>query len=139
MARGRRASLVANGWRDASPSGSVTATVGRVGDVVRLLRKRGSPRGEVEPLWRQGLGEQLRADRVRRGERIADVAQRAGVSPQYLSELERGKKDPSSEILSAVAGALEVTVAELTLSAGTRLAATRAASNLGSGPVCLAA
>jgi len=93
----------------------------------------------VEPLWRQGLGEQLRADRVRRGERIADVAQRAGVSPQYLSELERGKKDPSSEILSAIAGALEVTVAELTLSAGTRLAATRAASHLGSGPVCLAA
>jgi DNA-binding XRE family transcriptional regulator len=139
MARGRRASLVANGWRDASPPESVTATVGQVGDVVRLLRKRDSPGAEVEPLWRQGLGEQLRADRVRRGERIADVAQRAGVSPQYLSELERGKKDPSSEILSAVAGALEVTVAELTLSAGTRLAATRAASNRGSGPVCLAA
>ena len=71
---------------------------------------------EVEPLWRQGLGEQLRADRARRGERIADVAHRAGVSPQYLSELERGKKDPSSEIMSAVAGALDLTVAELTLS-----------------------
>ncbi|MEO7233996.1 MAG: helix-turn-helix transcriptional regulator [Lapillicoccus sp.] len=100
---------------------------------------RDSPRSEVEPLWRQGLGEQLRADRVRRGERIADVAQRAGVSPQYLSELERGKKDPSSEILAAVAGALEVTVADLTLSAGTRLTASEAATNLGSGPVCLAA
>ncbi len=74
-----------------------------------------------------------------RGERIADVADRAGVSPQYLSELERGKKDPSSEILSAVAGALDLTVAELMLSAGQRLAATRAASDRGSGPVCLAA
>ncbi len=100
---------------------------------------RDAPRGEVEPLWRQGLGEQLRADRVRRGERIADVAQRAGVSPQYLSELERGKKDPSSEILAAVAGALEVTVAQLTLSAGIRLSTSEAASNPLSGPVCLAA
>ena len=61
------------------------------------------------------------------------------MSPQYLSELERGKKDPSSEIMSAVAGALELTVAELTLSTGRRLAATQAASNRTSGPVCLAA
>jgi transcriptional regulator with XRE-family HTH domain len=112
-----------------------------VGDVVRLLRQDDARRGEVEPLWRQGLGDQLRADRVRRGERIADVADRAGVSPQYLSELERGKKDPSSEILSAVAGALDLTVAELTLSAGQRLASAQAASTRGSGPgpVCLAA
>jgi transcriptional regulator with XRE-family HTH domain len=95
--------------------------------------------GQVEPLWRQSLGDQLRADRLRRGERISDVAHRAGVSPQYLSELERGKKDPSSEIMSAVAGALDLTVADLTLSTGRRLAATRTASNRGSGPVCLAA
>jgi transcriptional regulator with XRE-family HTH domain len=107
-----------------------------MGDVVRMVRPRDLPRGQVEPLWRQGLGRQLRAERGRRGERISDVAQRAGVSPQYLSELERGKKDPSSEILSAVAGALEVTVAQLTLSTGQRLAA-RASS--GSGPACLAA
>jgi len=107
-----------------------------MGDVVRLVRPGAVARGRVEPLWRQGLGRQLRAERGRRGERISDVAQRAGVSPQYLSELERGKKDPSSEILSALAGALEVSVAHLTLSTGQRLA-TRA--NLGSGPVCLAA
>ncbi|MDQ6946599.1 MAG: helix-turn-helix transcriptional regulator [Actinomycetota bacterium] len=110
-----------------------------MGEVVRLLRRDNPRRGEVEPLWRQALGEQLRADRRRRGERIADVATRAGVSPQYLSELERGKKDPSSEILSAVAGALDLTVTELIKSAGHQLAATRAVSNRGSGPVCLAA
>jgi transcriptional regulator with XRE-family HTH domain len=110
-----------------------------VGELVRLLRVGEARRGEVEPLWRQGLGDQLRADRLRRGERISDVAQRAGVSPQYLSELERGKKDPSSEIMSAVAGALDLTVAELTLSTGRRLAATEVASNRSSGPVCLAA
>lgn len=110
-----------------------------MGDVVRLVGRDRRRPGGVEPLWRQGLGAQLRADRQRRGERIVDVATRAGVSPQYLSELERGRKDPSSEILSAVAGALDLTVAALIQSAGQRLTATQAVSNRGSGPVCLAA
>ncbi len=87
-----------------------------------------------ERLWREAVGDQLRDERRTRGERIADVADRAGLSAQYLSELERGRKDPSSEILSAVAGALGLTVADLTRSAGQRLAP-RAAT----GPVCLAA
>lgn len=68
---------------------------------------------DVEPLWRETLGRRLRAERFARGERITDVAHRAGVSPQYLSELERGHKDASSEVLSAVAGALALTVSEL--------------------------
>ena len=45
---------------------------------------------------------------------LTDVASRAGVSPQYLSEIERGKKDPSSEMLAAVAGALGRRVLDLT-------------------------
>ncbi len=76
-----------------------------------------------EPLWREVLGAQLRAERRVRGERIVDVACRAGLAPQYLSELERGRKDPSSEVLSAVAGALGLAVAELTRRAARRLAA----------------
>jgi transcriptional regulator with XRE-family HTH domain len=87
----------------------------------------------AEPLWREALGEQLREERRERGERIADVAGRAGVSPQYLSELERGHKDASSEILSAVSGALGLSVLELTRRAGHHLAAGVR------GPVCLAA
>jgi ribosome-binding protein aMBF1 (putative translation factor) len=67
-----------------------------------------------EPLWREAVGTQLRAERRTRGERIADVAGRAGVSPQYLSEIERGRKDPSSEVLSALAGALGLSVLDLT-------------------------
>jgi transcriptional regulator with XRE-family HTH domain len=66
-----------------------------------------------EPLWRELLGEQLRRERHRRRERLRDVAERAGVSTQYLSEVERGRKDPSSELLAAVAGALDLTVREL--------------------------
>jgi len=61
-------------------------------------------------LWREVVGEQLRQLRTDRAERLADVAERAGVSPQYLSEVERGVKDPSSEVLDAVAGALGTSV-----------------------------
>lgn len=89
--------------------------------------------GEPEPLWREALGEQLRVERRERGKRISDVAHRAGISPQYLSELERGCKDPSSEMLSAVCGALGLSVLQLTRRATTHLARTAR------GPVCLAA
>ncbi|WAX58773.1 helix-turn-helix domain-containing protein [Jatrophihabitans cynanchi] len=98
------------------------------------FRRRPAPRTQPEPLWREAVGEQLRAERTGRGERIADVAARAGVAPQYLSELERGRKDPSSEVLSAVSGALGLSVVELTRRAGHRLAAAGTR-----GPVCLAA
>lgn len=74
---------------------------------------RQAPPSGPEPLWRTVIGDQLRAERAGRGERIADVAERAGMSPQYLSELERGRKDPSSEMLAAVAGALGLTIGEL--------------------------
>ena len=92
-----------------------------------------------EPLWREMLGDQLRSERQGRGERIADVAGRAGVAPQYLSELERGRKDPSSEVLSAVSGALGLSVAQLTGRVGQRLARVTATRGGMRGPVCLAA
>lgn len=65
-------------------------------------------------LWRDVAGAVLREARRRRGERLADVAARARVSPQYLSEVERGRKEPSSEVLAAVAGALDLTLADVT-------------------------
>jgi transcriptional regulator with XRE-family HTH domain len=64
-------------------------------------------------LWREVVGRRLRDLRRARGERLADTAARAGMSPQYLSELERGRKDPSSEILAAAAGALGVPLREI--------------------------
>lgn len=68
-----------------------------------------------EPLWRDALGERLRRLRHERGERLTDTADRAGVSPQYLSEVERGRKEPSSEMIAAIAGALDTTLIDLTL------------------------
>lgn len=66
-----------------------------------------------EPLWRELVGRELHRERARRGERLVDVAGRAGVSVQYLSEVERGLKDPSSEMLQAIAGALDLGTREL--------------------------
>ena len=79
-----------------------------MGDVLPI--RRDAPHGRrPEPLWREAVGEQLREERAARSERLADVAGRAGVSTQYLSELERGRKEPSSEVLGALAGALSLT------------------------------
>src|SRR5262249_11950294 len=67
-----------------------------------------------EPLWREVLGGRLRALRAERRETLAETAERAGISPQYLSEVERGRKEPSSEMIAALAGALDTTLADLT-------------------------
>jgi len=77
------------------------------------LRPAPKRRPRPEPLWREAVGDVLRRTRHERGERLADTAQRSGVSPQYLSEIERGLKDPSSEMLAAVAGALDLTLIDL--------------------------
>jgi transcriptional regulator with XRE-family HTH domain len=85
-----------------------------------------------EPLWRDVLGEHLRSLRRERGETLAETASRAGVSPQYLSEMERGVKEPSSEMIAAVAGALEVTLVEVATAIADHLRTIR------SGPTCRA-
>lgn len=85
-----------------------------------------------EPLWREAAGKELRDERQSAGRTLADVAEQAGVSTQYLSEVERGLKEPSSEVLGAVAGALGLRLVDLTTRVARQL--TRV-----SGPVCLAA
>lgn len=85
-----------------------------------------------EPLWREAVGQELRDERQSAERTLADVAKDAGVSTQYLSEIERGLKEPSSEVLGAVAGALGLRLVDLTTRVSRRL--TRI-----SGPVCLAA
>ena len=67
-----------------------------------------------EPLWREVLGRRLRVLRQDQDETLAETAGRAGISPQYLSEIERGRKEPSSEMIAALAGALGTTLTELT-------------------------
>ncbi|MHC5258861.1 helix-turn-helix domain-containing protein [Streptomyces sp. UC4497] len=59
-----------------------------------------------EPLWRHVVGDVLRRRRRAQGRTLQDVADVAGISMPYLSEIERGRKEASSEMLAAVAGAL---------------------------------
>lgn len=73
-----------------------------------------TPPGVPEPLWREAAGQVLREQRHRREQTLAQVADRAGISVQYLSEVERGRKEPSSEILGAVVGALDLMLVDLT-------------------------
>jgi DNA-binding XRE family transcriptional regulator len=91
-----------------------------------------TPGPEPEPLWREAVGHELREERRTAGRTLAHVAEQAGVSTQYLSEIERGRKEPSSEVLGAVSGALGLRLVDLTTRVSRRL--TRM-----SGPVCLAA
>lgn len=88
-------------------------------------------------LWREVLGETMRRHRIARKERLKDTADRAGISPQYLSELERGMKDPSSEILEAVAGALGKSSFDLTRGAIRSWAPTSPATTTGTGGAVL--
>ena len=93
-----------------------------------------------EPLWREVLGRRLRALRTSRDETLAQTAERAGISPQYLSEIERGRKEPSSEMIAALAGALDTTLIDLTTAVAQDLR--RAADQVGArhpgSPVALA-
>jgi transcriptional regulator with XRE-family HTH domain len=80
-------------------------------NVIPLRRRKPQP---AEPLWREVLGQRLRALRQDQDETLAETAGRAGISPQYLSEIERGRKEPSSEMIAALAGALGLTLTGLT-------------------------
>lgn len=62
---------------------------------------------------RQVVGETLRALRLRQRRTLREVSSSARVSLGYLSEVERGQKEPSSELLAAICGALDVELSEL--------------------------
>ncbi len=64
-------------------------------------------------LFRTELGEVLREARQAQGRTLRDVAAASSVSLGYLSELERGTKEASSELLSAVCAGLGITLSEL--------------------------
>lgn len=59
------------------------------------------------------LGNRLRARRVDLGLTLAEVATRAGLSLPYVSNLERGRGNPTMEAITALAKALETSVAAL--------------------------
>ena len=64
-------------------------------------------------LLRRLVGEVLRRHRLRQSRTLRDVSAAARVSLGYLSEIERGRKEASSELLAAICSALGVSLAEV--------------------------
>lgn len=79
-------------------------------------------KGETMVLVRQEIGDVLRDTRLRQGRTLRQVASRASVALGYLSEVERGQKEASSEILASVADALDVPLSMVLREVGDRLA-----------------
>jgi len=72
------------------------------------------------------VGDVLRRTRLRQRRTLADVAWDARVSVPYLSEVERGRKEASSEVLAAVCEALRMELSDLLAEVGRDLAKDRA-------------
>ena len=104
-----------------------------MGELIAFPPQDQPDQAEPEPLWREAVGHELREERHRQERTLADVAEESGVSTQYLSEVERGRKEPSSEILGAVSGALGLRLVDLT----TRVS--RSLVSRPAGPLALAA
>lgn len=81
-----------------------------------------APAPAREPLLREALGETLRDIRSRCGLTLRELSEQAAISPGYLSELERGRKEVSSELLASVCAALNISVSDLMMEAAGAMA-----------------
>ncbi|GAA1056532.1 MULTISPECIES: helix-turn-helix domain-containing protein [Agromyces] len=73
-------------------------------------------------LVRQEIGDVLRDFRLQKGRTLRQVASKASVALGYLSEVERGQKEASSEILASVADALDTPISVIMHEVGDRIA-----------------
>lgn len=64
-------------------------------------------------LFRRSLGDVLRSTRMQRGLTLREVSAGARVSLGYISEIERGQKEASSELLASLCSALEVDLSDV--------------------------
>ncbi|WP_419796011.1 helix-turn-helix domain-containing protein [Streptomyces mexicanus] len=80
-----------------------------------------APAAPREPLWRDLVGDVLRRERLGQERTLKDVADAARISVPYLSEIERGRKEASSEVLAAAAQALGLGLGDLLALAHGRL------------------
>ena len=69
--------------------------------------------GKNMNILRQVIGGELRRRRLEQGRTLREVSAAAQVSLGYLSEVERGQKEPSSELLNSICQALETPLSQL--------------------------
>src|SRR5256885_6412560 len=77
------------------------------------VASRASGRGAAMALLRRVLGETLRGRRLRQRRTPREVSAAARVSLGYLSEVERGQKEASSELLASICEDLEVPLSDV--------------------------
>lgn len=77
-------------------------------------------------LVRELIGETLREQRFAQGRTLREVSMAARVSLGYLSEVERGQKEASSELLSSICGALDVPLSVILMTVSNKLAVAEA-------------
>jgi hypothetical protein len=119
----RRSFVRPPGYRGQAPVGSR-----------RLARSTGQPsgpqqrpdgqptKGGVMVLLRHEIGDVLREQRQSQGRTLRQVSGAARVSLGYLSEVERGQKEASSELLASICGALELPLSEVLSQVSERVA-----------------
>lgn len=88
-------------------------------------------------LLREAIGGSLRRVRTARRRTLRDVSRRARVSLGYLSEVERGRKEPSSELLAAICEALDIALPDLLAEAAETMWDSMAAVDVGVRPIGL--
>jgi len=76
---------------------------------------------EPDPVLRDVIGDVLREERLDQDRTLADVADDAAVSLPYLSEIERGRKEVSSDVLDAIIRSLGLDLADVLERAAERL------------------
>jgi transcriptional regulator with XRE-family HTH domain len=87
------------------------------GGLASVLRFPSNGRSDPPPETERGLrtliGDVLREERHRQDRTLADVAADAAISVPYLSEVERGRKEVSSDLLDAIGTALDLPLVEI--------------------------
>lgn len=73
-------------------------------------------------LLREAIGDSLRRTRVSQSRTLREVSNSARVSLGYLSEIERGRKEASSELLAAICDALDVPLSDVLVDVSESLA-----------------
>lgn len=73
-------------------------------------------------LMREVIGDVLRDARTVQGRTLREVSDTARVSLGYLSEVERGRKEASSELLNAICDALDIPMSRVLFNAGEQMA-----------------
>ncbi|MFZ4064319.1 MAG: helix-turn-helix domain-containing protein [Candidatus Nanopelagicaceae bacterium] len=79
-------------------------------------------------LLRTHIGSTLRQARISQGRTLRDVAKAARVSLGYLSEVERGQKEASSELLNSICQALDLSLLTVIANVSIEIRATQAPS-----------